>query len=614
MDDAKRQFYLLGAIGVIIAGLYLYGELAGDPSTDAAASEATDDGAASAPAEANAPSGSAEEAGELAGTPLVAPPIERPRDDQRTYTIDTDLYRATFTDHGGGLLHFELKNEQFAGEDGSLLDLVTTDKERYLPFRIQITGADIPPDAVWEGEQLGPRAIALRWSGNGMRVTRRIEAGDAPYQLWSTVKIENESESSRYARVRYFTHHYVSKEDESGGMIGRPSTRLAHGLCVHAEDGDLETERETGEALSEDVMGWSAAEVVGFHDTYFANMLVAPDGPAERCVLAAQRRPNTPDYLGTLFQGELRSSAQQIAPGEAHEERSFAFIGPADRDALRAAGHGLTEVIDLGWFSFIANGLIDVLRWLHGLLGNWGLAIIVLTLMVKALFYPLTVRSFRSMAAMRRLKPKLDALNEKYGDDREKKGAATMELYRKEGVNPAAGCLPSLLQMPVWFALYRSLSTNIELYKAPFVLWWTDLSAPDPYFVLPVLTAVLMHLQQRLTPSTMDPAQAKIFMYLMPLVFGAFLLFLPAGLCLYIVTNSTLTILQQRRIYAKLDREEAAAKAEADIDGDDPEGDPSDDDGDAADEEPQRASSSSTRRRRTSAKGSRKKRQRRGRA
>ncbi len=613
MDDAKRQFYVLGAIGVIVAGLYLYGELGTDPSSDAGATRSSETAVSvdSAAEAANAITNT----GDLEGTPLVAPPIERSRQSERTYTIETDLYRATFTDHGGGLLRFELKNAQFADDDGSLLNLVTTDKERYLPFRIQVTGADIPADAVWEGEQLSPRAIALRWSGNGLRVTRRIEAGGAPYQLWSTVRVENESESGRYARVRYFTHHYVSKDDESGGFVGRPSTRLSHGLCVHAEDGDLETERETGEKLSEDVMGWSAAEVVGIHDTYFANMLVAPNGPTERCVLAAQRRPNSPEYLGTLFQAELRFSGQQLAPGSALEERSFAYIGPNDRDALRAAGHGLTEVIDLGWFSFIANGLIDVLRWLHGLLGNWGLAIIVLTLMVKALFYPLTVHSFRSMAAMRRLKPKLDALNEKYGDDREKKGAATMELYRKEGVNPAAGCLPSLLQMPVWFALYRSLSTNIELYKAPFALWWTDLSAPDPFYVLPVLTAVLMHLQQRLTPSTMDPAQAKIFMYLMPLVFGAFLLFLPAGLCLYIVTNSTLTILQQRRIYAKLDREEAAAATtEAATDDDDPEGEPSDDDGDGANEEQARSSSSATRRRRISAKSSRKKRQRRGRA
>ncbi len=611
MDDAKRQFYVLGAIGVIIAGLYLYGELGpersvGDEANETAAASSAasnDEGSSSAPSESPG--------GELAGTPLVAPPVGRSRDDERTFTIDTDLYRATFTDHGGGLVRFELKNEQFADEDGSLLNLVTTDKERYLPFRIQVTGADIPADALWEGEQISARAIVLRWSGNGLRITRRIEAGRAPYQLWSTVRVENESESGRYARVRYFTHHYVTKDDESGGFIGRPSTHLTHGLCVHAEDGDLETERETGETLSQDVMGWRAAEVVGFHDTYFANMLVAPDGPAERCVLAAQRRPNSDEYHGTLFQAELRYAGQEIAPGDSLEQRTFAYVGPADREALRAAGHGLTEVIDLGWFSFIANGLIDVLRWLHGILGNWGFAIIVLTLMVKALFYPLTVRSFRSMAAMRRLKPKLDALNEKYGDDREKKGAATMELYRKEGVNPAAGCLPSLLQMPVWFALYRSLSTNIELYKAPFILWWTDLSAPDPYYVLPVLTALLMHLQQRLTPSTMDPAQAKIFMYLMPLVFGAFLLFLPAGLCLYIVTNSTLTILQQRRIYAKLDREQAAAAAEAPND-DEPEEDPSKDDGQA--EEQARSSSSSARRRRTSAKGSRKKRQRRGRA
>ena len=622
MDDAKRQFYVLGAIGVIVAGLYLFGELAGDPPPEegeqteqtAEGSEGAEGASEGNEGEGTGEGDAASVAQGLEGTPLVTAPVDRSRDGESTYTIDTELFRATFTDHGGGLVRFELKNEQFADAEGALLNLVTTDKERYLPFRLQVTGADVPSDAVWQGEQVSPRAIVLRWSGNGMRITRRIEAGEAPYQLWSTVNVKNEGEGTRYARLRYFTHHYVTQDDESGGFIGRPSTHLSHGLCVHRDEGDLETEREAGEALSTDVMGWGTPEVVGMHDTYFANMLVAANGPAERCVLAAQRRPNPEEYHGTLFQAELRYPAQELASGESLEERTLSYVGPADRDALRTAGHGLTEVIDLGWFSFIANGLIDVLRWLYSLIGNWGFAIILLTLMVKAIFYPLTVRSFRSMAAMRKLKPKIDALNEKYGDDREKKGAATMELYRKEGVNPAAGCLPSLLQMPVWFALYRSLSTNIELYKAPFALWWTDLSAPDPYFVLPVMTAVLMHLQQRLTPSTMDPAQAKIFMYLMPIVFGAFLLFLPAGLCLYIVTNSSLTIIQQRWIYAKLDREEAAAaSAPTTVGDDDPEEDSSDDDDADAEEEEKKSSSSSVRRRRTSPKG-RKKRQRRGRA
>lgn len=602
MDDPKRQFYILGAIAAVVAGVYMAGEVFGepeDPNADAQEQSAQNEN----DHEEDVPS--SEATGPLAGTPLTTDSLqpatrEARNSARRLYTIETDLSRATFSDHGGGLVAVELKNEQFKEDDGSLLDLVTTDKERYQPFRIEVTGADIPEDAVWQGEQLSPSAIQLTWEGNGLRVRRRIEAGQGPYQLWSTVEVRNLDEEPRYARIRYFTHHYVAKDDEEGGFIAAPSTRMSHGVCRHGADGG-EMEREAGETLSTDVMGWPRPEFVGMHDNYFANILVGEG--AERCIIAAQRRPTPEDYVGTLFQAELRYPAETLAPGGTMQHRTMEYLGPTDREALQAAGHNLSEVIDLGWFSFIANGLIDLLRLLYSFVGSWGLAIILLTLMVKTVFYPLTVKSFRSMAAMRQLKPKIDAINEKYGDDREKKGAATMELYRKEKINPAAGCLPSLLQMPVWFALYRSLSTNLELYRAPFA-FWSDLSAPDPYFALPVLVALLMHFQQRLTPSTMDPKQAKIFMYFMPLMFGSFMLFLPAGLCVYIVTNSSLTILQQRYIYSKLDRE-AAAKEDAPTPVDeDPEPDEEDDDEDST-------SKSSTRRR---LPASAKKRRRRGRA
>lgn len=600
MDDPKRQFYILGAIAAVVAGVYMAGEIFGEPpeERDAQQSASADEG------EPEAPTPGSEGMPGIAGTPLTEPSFDPSVRDSRVqqrrlYTIDTPLARASFSDHGGGLVSVELKNEQFKEDDGSLLDLVTTDKERYQPFRLEVSGADIPADAIWQGEQLSDTAIQLTWEGNGMRVRRRIEAGDGPYQLWSTVEVRNLGDEPRYARIRYFTHHYVAKDDEEGGFIAAPSTRMSHGVCRHAADGG-ETEREAGETLATDVMGWPQPEFVGLHDNYFANILVG-DG-AERCVLAAQRRPTPEDYVGTLFQAELRYPSETLAPDGTMEHRTMEYLGPTDRDALQAAGHNLGEVIDLGWFSFIANGLIDLLRLLYSFVGSWGLAIILLTLMVKTVFYPLTVKSFRSMAAMRKLKPKIDAINAKYGDDREKKGAATMELYRKEKINPAAGCLPSLLQMPVWFALYRSLSTNLELYRAPFA-FWSDLSAPDPYFALPILVALLMHFQQRLTPSTMDPKQAKIFMYFMPLMFGSFMLFLPAGLCVYIVTNSSLTILQQRYIYAKLDREEAANEDAPTPVDEDPEPD------EEAEEES--TSKSSTRRR---LPASAKKRRRRGRA
>ena len=309
------------------------------------------------------------------------------------------------------------------------------------------------------------------------------------------------------------------------------------------------------------------------------------------------------------LQAELRYAAEDLAAGEELQLRNMIYLGPTDRHTLRAAGHYLPEVIDLGWFSFIANFLSDGLNLIQSFVGNWGIAIILLTLLVKLLFFPLTMRSFEAMGKMRQLKPKIDALNEKYADNPELKGQAVMALYRQEKVNPAAGCLPSLLQMPVWFALYRSLSTNIELYHAPFALW-TDLSAPDPYYILPGFVALLMHLQQRLTPTTMDPAQAKMMMYLMPIMIGSFMLFLPAGLCVYMVTNSMLTIAQQRFIYSKLDQG-APATGAPDDEGDDGDDEDNNDDSDAPSEAPLTASRDSSRRKSVRSKNSNK-RQRRG--
>jgi YidC/Oxa1 family membrane protein insertase len=178
---------------------------------------------------------------------------------------------------------------------------------------------------------------------------------------------------------------------------------------------------------------------------------------------------------------------------------------------------------------------------------------------VKLVLYPLTHKQMESMARMKELKPEMDRINELYADDREKKSAAIMEMYRKKGVNPAAGCFPVLLQFPIWLSLYASLSSNIRLLHAPFALWWRDLSSPDPYFVLPLALGALMFVQQKMTPPAGgDPLQAKMMLYVMPAMITSFMLFLPAGLCLYMFTNSALSIVQQRVIEARLKQKVSA--------------------------------------------------------
>jgi YidC/Oxa1 family membrane protein insertase len=275
---------------------------------------------------------------------------------------------------------------------------------------------------------------------------------------------------------------------------------------------------------------------------------MAADGAeGEFCTLRTSPRGGTvDDPEGTLYEVRLAYPRRMVAPGESTTARTLAYLGPKDAGALAKAGHALNTVLDLGFFSIIASGMVKLLSAVHSLVGNWGLAILVMTICIKIVLFPLTLPQIRSMARMRALKPELDKINAMYAEDREKRGAATMELYRKFGINPVSGCLPALMQLPVWWALYTSLSTNIALYHEPFFGWLTDLSSPDPYFVMPVLLGILMWVQQRLTPTTMDPTQAKIMQWLMPIMITSFMLFLPQGLTVYMLTNSALSIGQQQ--------------------------------------------------------------------
>jgi len=237
-----------------------------------------------------------------------------------------------------------------------------------------------------------------------------------------------------------------------------------------------------------------------------------------------------------------------LEPNRAAEYRTLAYVGPKQRDALAEAGggrHRLSELIDLGFFSSIAKILVAFLLKVHGVLPNWGIAIIVLTITARVLLFPLSLPGIQNMIRMRELKPEMDAINEKYKDDPQGRGLAQMELWRKYKVNPFKGCLPQLASMPVWFALYTTLQTAVELYNIPF-LWFPDLSQSDPLFILPFIIGGTYFVQQRMMPMQGgDPVQQKMMMYFMPGMFTVFMLFLPAGLGVYMFTNSVLAITQQ---------------------------------------------------------------------
>lgn len=247
---------------------------------------------------------------------------------------------------------------------------------------------------------------------------------------------------------------------------------------------------------------------------------------------------------GALYTLGMISPGRTVEPGASTTFASSLYIGPKIQDNLEAMAEGLDLTVDYGMLHFIAKPIFWLLSLFHDWVGNWGWAIVLVTVLIKLVFYRLSESSYRSMANMRKLQPKLQSLKERYGDDKQKFSEEMMKLYRTEKINPLGGCLPILVQIPVFIALYWVLVESVELRQAPFILWINDLTAMDPYFVLPVLMGISMWLQHKLNPQPMDEMQRKVFMILPP-VFTVFFAFFPAGLVLYWVVNNVLSIAQQ---------------------------------------------------------------------
>lgn len=572
MDANKRSLTLVAIAGIVGVAYYFFAQYMA-PEGDPEAAESAEVSEASSPEEATEPAGLTDD--ERQALRQVA-------------TVRTDLYEAELQNIGGALRSFRLIGddrflEESEGGERVPHDVVTTPADQFKPLRMDLGEIGIPEDAVWDLEQVSEREVRMTWEGEGVRVTRSFLAGEGPYQLWSTTRVVNEANFERTTRLEMSAWHYVTRDEESGGSFipfASRSPGISNAVCVYGE----ETERKARDKLTEDGRhgyGQGDVEVAAVENVYFTIAMAADEPRAARCAMEASDRGGTPDDPhGTLFRTTLVYPWVELDPGEEITYRTLAYVGPKDRDALETAGHSLPEMVDLGFFSAIAGQLARFLHFIHEFVGNWGLAIILLTLMIRLALFPLTNLSFKSMARMRQLKPEIDKLNERFKDDPEKKGAAVMELYRKHKINPLGGCLPMVFQLPVFWALYTSLSTNIELYHMPFALWWTDLSSPDPYFVLPLMLGALMHLQQRLSPTAMEPAQAKMMMWMMPIMITVFMLFLPSGLCLYMLTNSVLGIAQQKFNEYRLNQEPAVATSEAGGDADDD----GDDEGPEADE------------------------------
>lgn len=550
MDDTKRPLLSMVMLGLALAAYLGYEQYkaATNPPAEPIAEQAADAPHAATPPAADAPLSDSEQA-------------ERARHQTRV-SIRTPEMEAVFTDRNAGLIALRLLEPRFQNtvtRNGSTRtvpeNLVSTRFEQFLPLRQTVGGVTMPRDATYRAEQVDARTVRFTWDGDGFHVVRTVRAGSRRYTLESETVVSNASRGARPVRVTEHTYRYVPRSAEGGGMFRRASSAATQGFCETAETKMIEPR----EKIEEDTRGMGPhVRFAGWGTNYFASALAARRGDAERCVVASSPIGNIDEPDGSVVSVDLRHARRSVAPGASAAFTTVAYFGPKDLGSLTAAGHHFDDAVDLGFFGFIARYLVLTLRYIHGVIGNWGIAIILLTFAVRLLLYPLTAASLKSMGKMRILKPELDRIQAQFGDDQEKRGAAMMALYKQHNINPFAGCLPSLAQMPIWLALYTSLSTNIELYHAEF-LAWHDLSAPDPWFVLPAALAALMFLQQKMTPTTMDPVQAKIMLYMMPAMMGAFMLFLPAGLCVYMLTNSTLGIVQQKYIQWRLDQEPVAA-------------------------------------------------------
>ena len=258
-----------------------------------------------------------------------------------------------------------------------------------------------------------------------------------------------------------------------------------------------------------------------------------------------------------LYAGYVRLPAGTIEPGAIAAVTVQLYAGPQEQGRLATVAPGFDLVVDYGWLTIIAWPLFWLLEKFHGLSGNWGVAIILLTVTIKLVFFPLSAASYKSMAKMKLVTPRMTKIREMYEHDRARMNQAMMELYKTEKINPLGGCFPILVQIPVFIALYWVLLAAIELRHAPFWLWIQDLSALDPYYVLPVLMTVTMVIQTRLNPVPPDPVQAKVMQF-MPFVFSIFFFFFPAGLVLYWLVNNVLSILQQWQIQRMFDRDKPA--------------------------------------------------------
>jgi YidC/Oxa1 family membrane protein insertase len=477
--------------------------------------------------------------------------------------VSTDVLHVTLDRNGGDILEISLPQykRQIDVENDPFILLESNAQRTYVAKSglVGRNGIDNTARALYSASSdsftLSDSADSieidlLHVASNGVQITKRFTFERGSYLVKLSYIVNNTTSSVWQANLFGQINRTTFPDPSSAGGVGMSSFMGFAATSLDdpyykVEFGDV----DSGIPPHELTGGW-----IAMSQHYFLSAWI-PSGDALN-TFSMRRSPQNPSEYIAGFTGPEFT----VAPGTELTQQVSFYAGPKDQYVLREISPNLDLTIDYGWLWFVASPIYWLLTKINALVGNYGWSILLLTVTVKGLFYKLSAASYRSMANMRRVMPKMVQLKERYGDDKMKLQKATMELYQKEKINPFGGCLPMLVQMPVFIALYWVLMESVELRQAPFILWINDLSVMDPFFVLPLLMGISMYAQSLLSPAPADPMQAKIMRF-MPVVMTVFFLWFPAGLVLYWLANSVLGIMQQWYITRKIDKEYEAKKA-----------------------------------------------------
>ncbi len=468
-----------------------------------------------------------------------------------TITVETDVARYVISLRGGSIIQATMLNYPVAKDQpNTLVELLSPSASNLGVLRTGLRSSGSAPthESLFTADQtrfeLGSGdeiRVPLSWSNDsGLSATKEFTFRRGQYAIELEQRVTNQG-SDAWTADQYSQIVRRSRKQE----------RSMFDVSSYSFDGPLFFDGKKSEKLKRnDLMEepfrfeGENAWVAAIQQHFLIAAVPTPD------TLYAFQIGVSDDRLTESTVGAKHT----VAPGATHTFSRTFFVGPKLQDQLEEVNPKLKLTVDYGFLSILSQPMFWLLSWVYGFVGNWGWAIVIVTFLIKLAFYKLTETSGRSMAKMRNLQPRMKALQDRYKDDRQALSQQMMELYKREKVNPAAGCLPILIQMPFFLAFYWVLVESVEMRQAPFALWITDLSSRDPYFILPLIMGAAMFLQQRLNPAPTDPVQARV-MQIMPIMFTGFFAFFPAGLVLYWVTNTILSIAQQWKINTVVERE-----------------------------------------------------------